>query len=470
MAVAARFGTGAAADTLAFALVLVLSLTTEVSGWVSTLVVPLYVEARATSAAAAAAFLRRMLLALMMLVVLGAMAFGAAAPAIASLLAPTLGAAGTAMLRAFAPLIVLAPLATLFSAALQANDRFVGAAARQIAWYGGGLAAIVLVAPTLGPLAAPLGMLAGMALFTALLAGGALRLTAGGDAGGPALRRAAALLAPLVVLSACSALHVAVERALAARLPEGSLAALTYAYRLLHFPLALFVVNAGAMLLPALSAHAASGRDEAAGALMGRAIRVALVFAVPLAALTMALAQPLTTVVLERGAFTTSSTALTATAIAWYAPAAIALAIMQLLYRVYQARQALWSLAWRAGTATAMSIVLMTVCSAGLGLRGLPLGISLATFAGAALMLRGLPGLALLPGARALAGLGLAGVAAFAAAWFARSAFVDGAALALVGGGAAGLAAYAGVLFAVAPSEARTVLAVLAPAVSGRPA
>jgi putative peptidoglycan lipid II flippase len=191
------------------------------------------------------------------------------------------------------------------------------------------------------------------------------------------------------------------------------------------------------MLLPALSAHAASGRDEAAGALMGRAIRVALVFAVPLAALTMALAQPLTTVVLERGAFTTSSTALTATAIAWYAPAAIALAIMQLLYRVYQARQALWSLA---------------------------------TFAGAALMLRGLPGLALLPGARALAGLGLAGVAAFAAAWFARSAFVDGAALALVGGGAAGLAAYAGVLFAVAPSEARTVLAVLAPAVSGRPA
>src|SRR5205085_1214234 len=56
MAAAARFGTGLDADALAFALTVVLALTTEVVGWISTLFVPLYVEARATSASAAAAF------------------------------------------------------------------------------------------------------------------------------------------------------------------------------------------------------------------------------------------------------------------------------------------------------------------------------------------------------------------------------------------------------------------------------
>jgi putative peptidoglycan lipid II flippase len=472
MAAAARFGTGPAADALAFGLVVLVALTGEVSGWVSTLAVPLYVEARAASPAAAAAFLRRMLASLIVVTGGAVLVLVAGAPALVGILAPALGADGTTLLRAFTPLIVLAPLATLFGAALQANDRFVGASARQLAWYGGGLLAVVLMAPAVGPLAVPLGILAGMALFTVGLGVGARRLVRAPGSGGPSLRRAAALLTPLVVLSAFSATNVAVERALAARLPEGGLAALTYAYRLLHFPLALFVVNAGAMLLPALSAHAAGGRDAAAGALTGRAIRVTLVCVVPLAALAMALAQPLTSVVLERGAFTASSTATTATAIAWYAPGLIALAIVQLLYRAYQARQALWALAWRAGAATAISVVLMTVGATWLGVRGVPLGLSLAGFVGAGLMLHGLAkdGIALLPGSRTMAALAIAGVAAFAAASLTRSAFSEPAALALLAGGTAGLAAYAALLFAVAPSEVRALFAVLVPAVSGRPA
>jgi putative peptidoglycan lipid II flippase len=472
MAVAARFGTGNAADALAFGLVLVVALTTEVSGWVSTLAVPLYLEARAVSAAAAAGFLRRMLGALIGLSAGAGLVALAGAPAVVGVLAPALRDDGTAMLRALVPMIVLVPLATLFAAALQANDRFIAAAARHLAWYGGGLVAVVLAAPAFGALAAPVGIVTGMTVFTLALGIGTVRLARDAGPGGPSLRRVAALLTPLLVLSAFSAANVAAERALAARLPEGGLAALTYAYRLLHFPLALFVVNAGTMLLPALSAHAAGGRDDAAGELTARAIRVTLACAVPLAALAMALAQPLTAAVLERGAFTASSTAMTATAIAWYAPGVIAMALVQVLYRAYQARQALWQLAWRAGAATAISVVLMTIGSMWLGFRGLPLGLTAAGFAGAALMLRGLPGAGatLWPGSRATAALATAGVAAFGAAWLARSAFADDPSLALLAGAPAGLAAYAAALFALAPSEARAVLAVFSPAASGRAA
>jgi hypothetical protein len=46
--------------------------------------------------------------------------------------------------------------------------------------------------------------------------------------------------------------NVSVERGIAARLPEGSLAALTYAFRLLHFPVNLLLMNATLVLLPSL--------------------------------------------------------------------------------------------------------------------------------------------------------------------------------------------------------------------------
>jgi putative peptidoglycan lipid II flippase len=178
---------------------------------------------------------------------------------------------------------------------------------------------VLLLAGGMGAVSAPLGMVAGMAGFALVLGGVALGITrgAGGPAGGPTLVRVASLLVPLVLLSAAAAANVAVERALAARLPAGSLAALTYAYRLLHFPLMLFVVNATAMLLPTLAGHAARGEQAAVTTLARRALRVTVVFAVPLAALAMALAEPLTRVLLERGAFTAASTAATTTAIVW---------------------------------------------------------------------------------------------------------------------------------------------------------
>src|SRR5437762_4209391 len=170
MAAAARFGTGLDADALAFALTVVLALTTEVVGWISTLFVPLYVETRATSASAAAAFLRRVLTALVIVVGAGAVILTLGAGAIIGALAPALGPRGVAVVRAFAPLVALIPLAGLFGATLHAQGRFVAASLRQLAWYGGGLAGIVGFGAVLGAVAAPLGMLAGVVAFTALLA------------------------------------------------------------------------------------------------------------------------------------------------------------------------------------------------------------------------------------------------------------------------------------------------------------
>lgn len=475
IAAAARFGTGRDADALAFALMLLVTLTGEVVGWFSTLFIPLYIDAGVASPARAAALARRVLGALVVFTVGAALLLALGAPLIVNLLAPALGERGIAVLRAFAPLFVVLPLAGLFAAMLQARGRFVGASLRQLAWYGGGLVSIVVLAGTLGAVAVPLGMLAGTAIFAVALGLAVLRLGApfAGDGSGPTLGRLGTLLVPLALLSAAAAVNVTVERALAARLPEGSLAALTYAWRLLNVPLALFVVNATAIMLPTLAGHASRGDAGAVNALTGRALRIGVVFAVPLAALAIALAEPLTQVLLERGAFTATSTTATATAIAWYAPGVIAMAIVQILFRTYQAVHALWPLAWTVGTGMAINIVLMSALTGLLGFHGLPLASSVSSFVLVVLMLAGLRGRVHGLGgalfARSTAAVAGAGIVAAAAAWAVRG-LAAGSASGLVTGAAAGVIVYAGALAALAPGEARAALAAVVPAAQGRPA
>src|SRR5207253_11043578 len=184
IAAAARFGTGLEADALAFALTLVFALTAEIGGWVSTLFVPLYVEARATSPSIAASLLRRVLAALVIVLGAGAILLALAAGSLVEILAPSLGPRGLAIFRAFAPLIALVPLAGLFAATLHATGRFVAASFRPLAWYGGGIIGVVVVGPALGAVAVPLGMIVGVAAFTALIGGSALRDARASDGDG----------------------------------------------------------------------------------------------------------------------------------------------------------------------------------------------------------------------------------------------------------------------------------------------
>ena len=475
IAAAARFGTGREADALAFALTLFVTLSAEVVSWISTLFVPLYVAARTTSAERAPVLLRHTIAAVGIVTGAGALLLGLAAPALVTTLAPALGARGVAVLRAFAPLLFALPMAGLFAAALQAHGRFVAPSLRQLAWYGGALVGVLALGATRGAVAVPLGMHVGALLFALGLAALLYRIGAldrepftrrAGD-GGVSLGRLGALAVPVVLLSAAAAVNVAVERALAARLPEGSLAALTYGYRLLHFPLALFVVNATAMLLPRLADHAVRGDRGAVEALTSRALRITIVFAVPVAALALALAEPLTQVLLERGAFTAVSTSMTATAIAWYAPSVVAMAVAQILFRTYQALHALWALAGTVGAGIAVNLALMPLLTTALGLRGLALASSVSGVVLVVVMLLGLRGRA---GALAdvlfawstMAVIG-AGIVAGGAAWLARGLGGDSAAPTLLAGLGVGAAVYAGALAALAPAEARAALAALVP-------
>ena len=144
----------------------------------------------------------------------------------------------------------------------------MGAGLRQLCWYGVTLIALLALGARIGANAIPLGMVAGLAIYCAVLVTGTRGVFAGvgGDDGrpDPGLEPPAGLvLLPLVLASAANYVNIGVERGIAARLPEGSLAALTYAFRLLHFPVNLLVLmNATSILFPALAEHAAQRRGR----------------------------------------------------------------------------------------------------------------------------------------------------------------------------------------------------------------
>jgi putative peptidoglycan lipid II flippase len=344
------------------------------------LFVPSYLDVGARAGVAAAArFYRHVFWALAVVTSAAALLLAWAAPSVLRILAPHVpGPLGVTLLRSFSPLIVLLPLAALLAAMLQANERFVIASLRQLFWYGAALLAVAVLPAVLGPVAVPLGMVVGLALFCVVLVLTTPVSTGTGDpaALGPWFARMAAALPPIVLGSAFNYLNVAFERSIAARLPEGSLASLTYAFRLLNFPVSLVLLNATSLLFPSLARHAAAGDAEAFAGLLRRALRLAVIFGAPLAALAMALAEPAIRLVLEQGAFTAESTERTATALVWYGPSVVGIAGTHVLARAYYALHALPTLAAIGIAVIGLNVVMMPLFTVALGMRGLPLAFS----------------------------------------------------------------------------------------------
>ena len=478
IAVAGRFGTGLAGDALALRLTLVVAVASEIVTWVSTLFIPHYVEAREREGPAAAArFFRSALLLLAVLTGALALLLVLVAPLLVSLLAPDLAVQGASagLLKLFAPLVVLLPLSTLLAGALQAHERFVVASTRQLCWYGLALASVLVLGSRIGPAAVPIGMALGLALFCAVLWGRIWRtldLPRSGESAGRLTRLARSSL-PLGLASAASYLNVTVERGIAGHLPQGSLAALTYAFRLLNFPVNLFILNATAILFPALAALAA--RDETSGleARIERALRLTLAFAVPFSGLAVVLAGPAIRLLLERGAFTAESTALTATALQWYAPGLIGIAGMQVLVRAYQALHEIGRLVWTGIAVVALNLALMPTLTAVLGLRGLPAAISISSITLFVAMLFAirprLPGLDLRTVLRSALRILVAGMVATVFGMVGRNAGGGTALGELVAGVVVGVMAYAIALFWLSREDAESALSFVAPFLARRP-
>ncbi len=285
-------------------------------------------------------------------------------------------------------LYYLAPMAILYlpyhamGSILRARRRFVDFYIVEL--FNTILTVAVLYAgrnfPFIVPIAASAGYAAG-SVYVAVVTRGEIRLS---GADGRDIRELLRLLFALLPLYLASYLPPLVDRAFASYLPTGAVSALSYGLLIVLIPSSILMMEN--IFITPLS------EDVDRGTLMGRILCGILVISVPVAVFTCAYSDLIVQAGLERGVFTRSSTAMTAEALSFLAPAIPAFLLWPICYRLFQVVEKLRSIGIVTGAGILVHVSLNFVfMRLGLGIKGLALATTIASYAvvaGAALLMR----------------------------------------------------------------------------------
>jgi putative peptidoglycan lipid II flippase len=155
-----------------------------------------------------------------------------------------------------------------------------------------------------------------------------------------ALRQILKLALPVVLGLVISQIAIIIDRNLASRTGEQSIAWMQNATTIIQFPLGLIAAAISLAILPTLSRQAAVKTDQEAfmNTLAG-GLRMVLVLIIPATVALFVLAEPVVTLLFQRGQFTVYDTGQTALALRFYLPGLTFAAIDQPLVFAYYARQ-----------------------------------------------------------------------------------------------------------------------------------
>jgi putative peptidoglycan lipid II flippase len=284
----------------------------------------------------------------------------------------------------------------------------------------------------------------------------------------PAVHEVGRLMLPRVVGLAAVQINFLVNTILASGLVAGSLAAINYAWLLMLLPQGVFAQAVATAAFPTFSAQAARGERSEMRSTVAATLRAVLYLAVPAAVGLLVLRVPLVRLILERGAFTDTSTQMVAWALGLFALGLPAHSVVEIAVRAFYAMHdtktpvaiGIGAMVINVG----FSLIFLAAFESWgwLPLGGLALGNSLATTLEMAVLLvilrRRLDGLEERRMAGSLARIGLAaaamgGVAVLLVWWLEAASAWLAAGVAIV----AGLAVYVGLTLALGSAEPRAV-------------
>lgn len=154
----------------------------------------------------------------------------------------------------------------------------------------------------------------------------------------PGVRQVLRLMAPRVLGLSFSQINVLVIPYLASLLGFAfSIAPLRFAWRIVLMPQSILGQAVGIAAFPTFATLAAEQALPAMRRILTDTLRLISFIAIPATLLLILLAEPLVRVALERGAFTSEDTALVAFALAFFAPALLALAAIEVVSRAFYA-------------------------------------------------------------------------------------------------------------------------------------
>ena len=237
------------------------------------------------------------------------------------------------------PFLIMIAVAAAFMGMLNALHKFFIPATSPAMFN------VVFVAATviLVPLFKQIGIEPVMALSVGMLGGGLAQMLAQWPAlrregykhqfvlnhRDPALREVLFLMGPGTIGAAAAQINLFVNTSLATEIP-GVPAALRYSFLLMYLPIGIFGVSVATATIPNLARQGAEGAHTAMTSTVSWAIRLMLVLSVPATVGLMVLAHPIVQLIFERGRFDSASTAMTATALACYAPGIVGYSIVKI--------------------------------------------------------------------------------------------------------------------------------------------
>jgi putative peptidoglycan lipid II flippase len=166
-----------------------------------------------------------------------------------------------------------------------------------------------------------------------------VRLWRGRSLWHPAMKKVGALMGPAVLGAAVYQINIVVGTQLAALLPDGSVAYLYYADRLVQFPLGIFGIALATATLPSLSRHAQDMDMDGLKDSFAYAMGLIFFIMLPASVGLIVLGKPIVALLLERGAFDPATTVATTSALFYYALGLTAFAAVRIVVSVFYALQ-----------------------------------------------------------------------------------------------------------------------------------
>lgn len=155
----------------------------------------------------------------------------------------------------------------------------------------------------------------------------------------PSIRRIGLLMAPAALGAAVYQFSIFVNTFLASFLPQGSVSYLYYADRVMQFPLGVFAIAIGTAVLPTMSRQAAAKDLTGLKKTLSFSLRLVFFITIPAIVGMTILAEPIITLLFQRGRFDLAAARATSLALIAYAAGLWALSAVQIVVRVFYSMQ-----------------------------------------------------------------------------------------------------------------------------------
>jgi putative peptidoglycan lipid II flippase len=189
------------------------------------------------------------------------------------------------------------------------------------------------------------------------------------------------LMLPVTIGLGLINFNVLINSILGGLVSPGAPRAIDAAFRIYMLPQGLFSVAIATVLFPTLSRFAARKDFDGLRALLGTGMRQILLLLVPAAVATLVLAEPITRLIYEHGAFGAGSTEAVSTALLWFSFSLPTSGLNLLLTRTFFSLQRPWITTWISAVNLAVNAAVSVALYKPLGIAGIVIGTAVGSAA-----------------------------------------------------------------------------------------